>query len=166
MLNLKKTLSDFLVDMKALGVLGVGSELRSDDVAGMLVSELVEMYLNRKSTKARVQVFHGATAPENLTGEIKKFKPSHLIIVDTAELKKKPGDVMMFDPASVSNFSFSTHKLPIKIMIDFIKQSIDCKVAIIGIQPKSIEFGQTPSMEVKKASENVAAAIEEVIEGR
>jgi len=42
--------------------------------------------INRYTTTAG---FYRRTAPENLTGEIKKFQPTHLIIIDAAELNKE-----------------------------------------------------------------------------
>jgi hydrogenase 3 maturation protease len=164
MLNLRQNLSKFLIDATRIAILGVGSELRSDDVAGMLVAELLEIYANKGNKK--LKVFMGATAPENLTGEIKKYEPSHLIIIDCAELKKKPGDVMILSKENVNNFSFSTHKLPIKVMIEYLLQSQKMDVAIIGIQPKSIAFGEAPSMEVKKVTEEIASIIVDAVEGR
>lgn len=167
MINLKKDLEAFLSGARAVGILGVGSELRADDAAGMLVAEILDIYSNRNTAKAKFRVFYGGTAPENLTGEIKKFTPSHLIVVDTAELGGKPGHVQMFDKETVGNFSFSTHKLPLKIMIDYLLQSIELmKVSIIGLQPKSLDFGKAPSEEVKKSVSDLASLIEDVMEGR
>jgi hydrogenase 3 maturation protease len=164
MLNLRQNLSKFLSDSSSLAVLGVGSELRSDDVSGMLVAELLQIYADKNDKN--MKVFMGATAPENLTGEIKKYEPSHLIIIDTAEMKKKPGEVMILSKENVNNFSFSTHKLPIKVMIDYLMQSQSMHVAIIGIQPKSIEFGLPPSQEIKEVAEKIAEMIIDIMEGR
>jgi len=67
---------------------GIGSELRADDVR---VSSSPRQIKNnwRKEKKTLTQIQQsliGATAPENLHGEIKKFKPSHLVIVMPADL--------------------------------------------------------------------------------
>jgi len=163
MRNLKKSLKEFLKNASKIGLLGIGSELRSDDAAGMLVAELVQVYSGGAKPGMPLKVFMGATAPENLTGEIKKFAPSHLIFVDTASFGGKPGDIMVLKPENVNNYSFSTHKLPIKVMIDYLLQSIRTEVLIIGIQPKSIEFGEPPSSEIKEAVKGVAKIIEEVL---
>ena len=167
MKKLKRAVEAFLSGARCVGVLGVGSELRADDAAGMLVAELLDIYANRKTSRTKLGIFYGGTAPENLTGEIKRFAPTHLIVIDTADFGEKPGHVQMFDKENVGNFSFSTHKLPIKVMIDYLLQSIDnMKVSIIGLQPKSLDFGKTPSEEVKTSVNDLASIIEDVMEGR
>lgn len=167
MKKLKRAVEAFLSGAECVGVLGVGSELRADDAAGMLVAELLDIYANRKTSKAKLKIFYGGTAPENLTGEIRKFSPTHLIVIDTAEFGERPGHAQMFDKENVGNFSFSTHKLPIKVMIDYLLQSIEnMKVSIIGLQPKTLDFGKAPSEEVKTSVNDLASIIEDVMEGR
>jgi hydrogenase 3 maturation protease len=166
MTNSKKSLNEFISGARSVGILGVGSELRADDAAGMLVAELLQIYESKKTSKVDFRIFFGATAPENLTGEIKKYAPSHLIIVDTAELGKKPGTVMLLDKDSIANFSFSTHKLPIKVMIEYLRQSFELEVAIIGVQPKLLDFGKPPCEEVKIAVNAVAEDIMSALEGK
>ena len=60
---------------KKIGILGIGSELRADDVAGILVAQQIEKSVAEKKLNTELKIFIGATAPENLTGEIKKFAP-------------------------------------------------------------------------------------------
>jgi hypothetical protein len=88
-------------------LLGVGSDLRGDDAAGMMAAE-------RLSHTPKLNVLLGGTAPENLTGEIKKLKPSHLLIVDAAEMKAEAGTIRLLTPEEIGGFSFSTHALPLK----------------------------------------------------
>ncbi len=146
-----------------MGILGVGSELRADDAAGMMAAELLEIFESKGTSKTKFKVFLGATAPENLTGEIKRFDPSHLIIIDTADLGKRPGEALLLDREKISNFSFSTHKLPIKIMIEYLRQSISPQVAIIGIQPASLDFGKPVCAEVKASASGIAEGIMEIL---
>lgn len=145
MKNLKKLLKYKFKDAKRIAILGIGSELRGDDAAGILAAKQIRCFLVRNP---KVRIFIGATAPENLTCEIKKYKPTHLIIIDSAELHKKPGTIALLDPNKIGGVTFSTHNLPVKVMADYLIKSIDCKIIIIGIQPKSLEFGSSVSKEV------------------
>lgn len=86
-----------------------------------------------------------------------------MIFIDTASFGGSPGQIMILSKENVSNYSFSTHKLPIKVMIDYLLQSIRTEVLIIGIQPKHIDFGKQPSNEIKEASRNIADIIEETV---
>lgn len=157
---LMRELRNRLKGSKKVAILGVGSEFRGDDAAGMLVAEDIK----KKTKKSRIKAFLGATAPENLTGEIIKFKPSHLIIVDTADIKEKPGTVLLLKAEDVgAGISFSTHKLPPKVMMDYFSKTLKCSIMLIGIQPKSIGFGKPVSKEVKSSVKEVAGAIMDAV---
>jgi hydrogenase 3 maturation protease len=144
-----------MTDLKLKGaskivLLAVGSELRGDDAAGLLVAEELQ---NHKLPNLEVLI--GGTAPENLTGEIKRLKPSHLVIVDAAEMNEAPGTIKLVLPEEIGGFSFSTHSLPLKVMVDFIRQDWPCEVLIIAIQPANLSFGAQVSGAVRRAARQV-----------
>ena len=131
-------------------VLGVGSDLRGDDAAGVIIVEEIE-----KKKIPNYATLLGGTAPENLTGEIKRLGPSHLVIIDAAEMNEAPGTIKLVRMDQIGGFSFSTHALPMKLMVDFILQDISCEVYFIAIQPKSLAFGAAVSGEVRSAIKTV-----------
>ena len=141
-------------------ILGVGSELRADDAAGLLVAEKLEKSC---AENTKILVLRGATAPENLTGPIIAFKPSHLVIVDCAEMDEEPGTVRLFPADKIGGVSSSTHTLPLKIVIDYINKGHPCETLVVGIQPKSVAFDGKQSAEVLQAVDSVAAAITEAV---
>lgn len=151
--SLPKILKTKLLGAKRIALLCIGSELRSDDAAGIIVAE--KLNKKRKACR-RIKVFIGHSAPENLTGEIRKFKPSHLVIVDAAEIKKSSGAAMVIQPNNIRGVSFCTHSLPLNILADYLNKEIGCKVIIIGIQPRSIEFGGKVSRVVRLKAEYIA----------
>lgn len=145
-------------------MLGIGSELRADDAAGILVAKEVRKYSSRIKGQLKLRSFLGETAPENLTGEIRRFSPTHLLIIDAFDMSETAGATRFFDVFDDSlNISFSTHKLPISILADYIRDSIGCKIGFIGIQPKSVDFAKAPSREIKKSITLVSGAILEAI---
>lgn len=153
-MTLQKTLQSRLNKAERVVVVGVGSEMRGDDVVGLMVLEEF-----RKHPHPKVILIEGGTAPENFTGQIKKAQPTHLVIVDAADLKQAPGTIEVIDPERIGGYSFSTHALPLKIMIDFILADWKCEVMVIAIQPKSLEFGRPVDPEVASASQTIAQAI-------
>jgi len=161
--NLKKSLKAFLENASSIVVLGVGSELRADDAAGMMVAQNLEKVSDKINKKVKFKVLLGHTAPENFTGEIKRTQPSHLLIIDTADIGGKPGDVKMLSTDEIAGISFSTHKLPLKVMVKFLLQEIKCDIKIIGIQPKTLEFGGSVSSEVKQAVKSITDSIKNSI---
>ena len=163
MQNLRNKLKSSLEGAKRIAILGVGSELRADDNAGMFIAQALERSETQINKTIDLKVFLGHTAPENLSGEIKKYAPSHVLIIDTADIGKKPGEVAVFTPENSGGISFSTHKLPIKVLAQYLTQSIGCKIIVIGIQPKTLEFGKSVSKEVSVAVKDVSKTLKDVI---
>jgi hydrogenase 3 maturation protease len=141
-------------------VLGAGAELRGDDFAGVLVARAIEKW--RRSKKiAHVRGFEGCAAPENLTGEIARFRPSHVLVVDAAHLSLEPGEVRMIPADSVAGTSFSTHMLPMRIVLDYLKASCGCRALVAGIQPEQTDVMGPISKKVRRAIEAVVATVQQ-----
>lgn len=158
--DLAKFLKSRLSRARSVAVLGIGSELRSDDAAGLLVAEELEKRLGKGRKKRRIRIFFGSTAPENLTGEIKRFKPEHIIIADTVEMGEKPGTIIVVPNGDVgSGVTFSTHKMPAKILADYFIKSFKCEITMVGIQPSSLKFGAPPSRHIRESAKYIAKAI-------
>jgi len=150
--KLSQTLKQGLKGATQVVVLAVGSDLRADDAAGLLVAEQL-------TPSDKLHVLIGATAPENLTGQVKRLKPSHLIIVDAADMGDPVGTAKLIASANIGGHSFSTHALPMKVMIDFILADAPCEVLVVAIQPKSVKFGGPVDPAVSEAVQIVAKAI-------
>jgi hydrogenase 3 maturation protease len=105
----------------------------------------------------RLGAFVGSSAPENLTGAIAAFRPSHLVLVDAAELGLAPGEMQLIDPRAIAGTSFSTHMLPLRIILDYLAESVGCEVVVVGIQPEGTGF-------LAELSEPVRARVELVVE--
>ncbi|MCE1247604.1 MAG: hydrogenase 3 maturation endopeptidase HyCI [Firmicutes bacterium] len=129
-------------------ILGIGSELRGDDGAGVMAASLLEKKLNGRA-KDRVKIISGATAPENLTGEVKSFQPDLILFMDAADMCHEPGEFLVFTPEETDNITFSTHTLPIRVMADYLKVYLQCEVLIAGIQPKQLNFDSPVTPEVE-----------------
>ncbi len=139
-------------------VLGIGSDLRGDDAAGLVIADNLSRRCPQKF-KERLYVIYASTAPENFTGEIKKVKPTHLLIVDCADMGLEPGGVAVVEEKNIQGVSFSTHTLPISIVVDYLKKDIDFNTLVVGIQPSNTDFGAEISEEVIKACDLVTDAV-------
>ncbi|MDD5583799.1 MAG: hydrogenase maturation peptidase HycI [Candidatus Omnitrophica bacterium] len=161
---LKEKLRHRLNGARKVTVLGVGSELRGDDAAGTLSALYLQEAFKAHTLAVSLQILFGATAPENLTGEIKAFKPTHLLIVDAADTGKRPGTVVILKPEELQGISFCTHQLPMNILTDYLLKSIKCEIIIIGIQPKTLTFGRPVSRTVENAAKAVSKVIGDILE--
>ena len=139
-------------------VLGVGSDLRSDDAAGIRVAERVALM-----SLPGVRAVIGGTAPENATGEIRRIDPTHVLIVDAADLREVPGAVRLIEAEEVGGISFCTHTLPLSVLSTYLTKETACRVFILGIQPKSLAFGGGLSGEVEAAVEEALRALKDVL---
>ncbi len=156
--NLEKFLKNRLKTAKKVALLAIGSEFRGDDAAGLLVAEITKKTLKKANKKFKI--FIGATAPENLTGDIKRFNPSHILLVDSVDFNDKPGSIVVLSPRDIGDgVSFSTHKMPAKVLMRYFSKSFECDPILIGIQPLSIDFGKKPSKGVMSSAKEVASAI-------
>jgi len=164
MTALRENLAQWLGGATRLAVLAVGSRLRGDDAAGLLTTALLRRQLHKTPAAFGVILLKGDTAPENVTGQIKNFRPSHLLILDAADIGREAGHVERVDPNALSaNLSATSHALPIKMVIDYIHHYAPCAVTIVGIQPARIEFGQRITPRVRLACERLAHVLAEVI---
>ncbi len=162
--SLQENLSLWLGGATRLVVLAVGSRLRGDDAAGLLTTALLRRQLHKTPARFGVLLLKGDTAPENVTGQIKNFRPSHLLILDAADTGREAGQVSQVDPNSLSaNLSATSHALPIKMVIDYIHHYAPCVVTIVGIQPAAIAFGQRITPVVRGACRGLARELAEVI---
>ena len=122
---------------------------------------MVAESLNKSCRSKRFKAFLGHTAPENLTGEIRAFKPTHLVIIDAAEMGKKPGEAAFIDLDNLSGVTFSTHQLPMKILADYLTQEVGCHISVIGVQPKQLKFDSKASKEIVSATRQLVKVIKQ-----
>lgn len=130
-------------------ILGIGNSLKGDDGLGGEV-------IRRLQGKCSHLLIDAGSAPENYTGKIKELCPDTVVIVDAVELGAPPGTVKIVDEKALlgglSGF-FTTHNTPLGMFIDYLKMESKSKVIFVGVQPKSIKFGEGLSAPVKTAVE-------------
>mgnify|MGYP002475849435 CR=1 FL=1 len=145
---------------KRIAIVGVGAELNGDDAVGVLIARKLMLKLARRE---EILVFDSGTNPENAAGPLRMFQPDFVLFVDAAGLGRQPGKVSLLDLQTVTGASFSTHSLPISVFLKYLREEIKCEVAVLGIQPQSVEFGAGLSEEGKQAVSLVADSIFRVL---
>lgn len=132
-------------------LLCVGNELRGDDAFGPLLYQKMKAFESETFL-----VLDGGEVPEALSGVIKRFAPDMLILADAAAFGGYHGEVRVLSTEEISNASFSTHGLPLSMLIKFLE--VEC--VFIAAQIKSTTLGAPPSKEILHA---VSAAEELVL---
>ena len=145
-------------DGRRVVLVGIGSPIRHDDVAGLRVLELLE-----GKTPKNVLLLPTEIVPESYTGSIRDFSPTHVLLIDAAHFSGTPGEGRIIPSQSIANVSVSTHSLPMNILIDYIKRSICENVILLGIQGVNIDLGEGLTPEVDHGARAIADLLSEVL---
>lgn len=131
---------------KKVLVLGVGNEMKGDDALGRYV-------IDRLKTKNKL--FCGEM-PENFIGKIKEFGPDAALIVDAVDFGGRPGEIVFADIKEFEASSLSTHSLSFALMSRMISGT---DMFVVGVQPQSLEFGQSMSTKATKSAKSIVGAL-------
>ena len=146
--ELESKLKEELSGWKQTVILGIGNEFGGDDKLGLLAAQRLKEAL---SDISRVEVLEAGNAPENFTGLLRKLSPSHILVIDAAEIGEKAGVVRIIEPHRIKKQMPSTHSIPLYMLVNYIKHELNSKVIILGIQPKRLSFGTPVSEEVESS---------------
>lgn len=147
-----KELKNWLSDAERVVVAGIGNPMRMDDFVGIRIVQNL-----RGKVSERVHLIECETVPESFITQITDFAPSHILLIDAAILNLKPGDAKLLKPAQLKlSQTFSTHKLPLRIFCEYMKETTRAKIALLLIEPKNVEFGEGLTSEVEASSEAIA----------
>ncbi len=138
-----------LTNLKHAVIVGIGNELNGDDGFGIYLSEKLSTSLK----SAKVFVTH--TAPENFVSSIVKERPSHVIFLDVAAFDGAPGTIRLLTTDDLARIEAATHRIPLSKIIERLLSFHECRIVIIGVQPRSMDVGAGLSPEVRTAADEL-----------
>jgi hydrogenase 3 maturation protease len=141
-----------------IAVVGIGSELRGDDAAGLALARELGAHLPAGFDE-RLLLIEGGSAPENASGALRRFRPDLVLMLDAAQLGAEPGAVRWLAASQADGFSASTHSLPLHMLAAYLEAELGCAVALLGIQPAALSFDAPLSPPVKDAVGEVARVL-------
>jgi hydrogenase 3 maturation protease len=147
-----------------IAVIGIGNELRGDDAAGLALARELRALIPAQ-VGDRYLVVEAGSAPENMCGLLRRFKPDLVLLVDAANLGTEPGTLQWLEWPMAVGFSVSTHSLPIHMVAAYLEAELGCVVELLGIQPASIAFNAPLSPPVSRAVKAAAKELVAIIEG-
>lgn len=145
-------------------VLGIGNRLSGDDAAGPYVVDM----LNRKGQKGtrptppEIIAIDAGTSPESYTSLIRRHQPDLLILVDAADMGLSPGSLRIIPPVAITVASFSTHHMPLSMLMSY-TGGLCPQVVLIGLQPEQTDLGRGISKAVRSSVKKLTQVI---LEGR
>jgi len=135
-------------------ILGCGNLLLQDEGVGV---HLIE-YLKDKELPADVELLDGGTAGFSLVDFI--TQASKVVIVDAVKAGGRPGDIYCFgleDFETEDSPKTSLHDITLKDVFAMAKKLGPLpKIRIIGIEPKSIDYGTELSAEISRLLPKIA----------
>ncbi len=126
-------------------VITVGNTLRSDDGAGPCIAGAIV------EPRRGVRILDAADRPENCIDEAVECRPAKTVIIDAADFQGTPGEVRLIPEDLIPAAPLSTHSFPLPVIAKILAEETGSRVYFIGIQPKSVDFGETLSPEVSAA---------------
>ncbi|MGD8925974.1 MAG: HyaD/HybD family hydrogenase maturation endopeptidase [Thioalkalispiraceae bacterium] len=138
--------------MKTL-VLGVGNTLLTDEGVGVhVIRHLQTNHPDQKNTT----YLDGGTLSFTLAGDIEDS--DQLIVIDATQLHSEPGTVQQFVDEAMDDFlcnkrHMSVHEVGLLDLLNIsrLANRLPKRRALIGIQPKTLDWGDQPSAEVAAA---------------
>ncbi|MBU0500943.1 MAG: HyaD/HybD family hydrogenase maturation endopeptidase [Gammaproteobacteria bacterium] len=138
--------------------LGIGNTLLSDEGVGVHVIR----YLNEHHPdEPDMTLLDGGTLSFTLAGAIADHR--HLIVIDAARLDAPPGTVRTFTGDEMDRFlagnRASVHEVGLMDLLNISRLSghVPSRRALIGVQPQSIDWGDSPSAPVAAALPRAAS---------
>jgi len=128
-------------------ILGIGNSLLQDEGAGV---HAIRQLAERLPEHSGIELMDGGTLSFTLAGAIEEAE--HLIVIDAAQLGSEPGSTQLFvgeqmDAFVGGNRKRSVHEVSLidLLMIARLAEQLPQKRALIGIQPRDIDWGEQPS---------------------
>jgi len=143
-------------------IVGVGSELRGDDSAGLWVARAL-LQDEHIAQAPHLLVVEGGPAPENHTGQIRAFQPDLVVLIDAAHMDEPPGTVQWIPLEAIDGMSASSHSLPLSILAGYLNLELGGDVAVLGIQPGQNELDSDVSPSVRAAVDEILGGISQAL---
>lgn len=135
----------------------VGTELRGDDKAGIILYNMVKNSLNNI-----VLCEYGV---ENCLAELEEKKPENLVVIDGVVADTQPGTIIIASLEDLDeSFLTTTHNIPLSLSIKFLRsKGLAKNVVIIGVRILSLDIGGEVSPVVEKTTRELASKISMVV---
>jgi hydrogenase 3 maturation protease len=86
------------------------------------------------------------------------------LLIDAAFLGSNPGDASLADAQKIAETSaVTTHLLPLRVFCEYVKQATGAKIALLLIEPMSMEFGEGLTVPVQATAERLTQVLLNVL---
>jgi len=150
-------LRNFINGTNKIAILGIGNDLRSDDGLGLYIIEKLRI------DDPRVMIENVGSVPEGFARPLAEFGAERVIMVDAADMRKPPGHIELITKDRIRGINISTHSMPLSFLMMYLEQETGGKTILLGIQPKSIQFGEGLTPEIQEVVDKTINSLERVL---
>jgi hydrogenase 3 maturation protease len=155
--SFEEALKDFISDAKRIAILGIGNDLRTDDGLGPFIVNSLCL------DDSRIMIENVGSVPEGFAHPLAKFGAERVIMIDAADMQKPPGHIELVTKDRIGGISISTHSMPLSFLMMYLEQETGGKTILLGVQPKSIQFGEGLNPEIKEVAEKIITSLERLL---
>ena len=157
--EVKDSLREWFRGAERIVVAGVGNPERADDYVGPKIVQAL-----KGKVRCCVLLLECETVPESYLLEIEEYQPTHVLLIDAAQLGLKPGETNLMDASDLASFSpVSSHMLPLRIFCEYLKKTVNPKIGLLLIQPERLEFTEGLSLPVATTMKMLVAVLDELL---
>jgi len=140
-------------------VVGIGNPCRGDDAAGSRIAQQI-------SAAPGVHVIDAQEVPENYLSQIADEHPDTVVLIDCVDMRSAPGSVALFESGQTVAYWPSTHRVPMSLLVDYLKRTTRARILLIAIQPQQTGFVAPMSAEVLSSVASIADLLNDVFAAR
>ena len=135
-----------------ISIIGVGHPLFGDDHIGSWITDQLKKQI--PTNMEQFQIITAESNPENVIGPIRKFCPTHLLLLDAVS-GINPGEVALIPWSKGLALDTYLFSAPLSNFCTFIYNECECLITLVGIQinPPSM------SMELSEGVQNTGQQI-------
>ncbi len=153
--SVEAKLKDWFAGSNRVVIAGIGDSLRADDNVGPTIVQSLQ-----GKVCSDVLLLECETVPESYILEIEQFKPSHVLLIDAAEMGSSVGSAKLVGAETIPKTSaISSHVLPLRVFCEYLEKTTSAKIALLLIQPKSMELREGLTPQVQAAAEKLTSVL-------
>ncbi len=130
----------------------VGNPLRSDDGVGPYIAA-------KAAGVPGILIRDAGERPERALDWALELCPDRVVFVDAADFGGRPGEVRLLPADCLEQTTFSTHRLPLPAIMDWIGEETGAECLCIGIQLGSATLGEGLTPSVQRSADRMVGCL-------
>ena len=157
--DFREKLAEFIAGSKNIALLGVGTDLRTDDGLGLFIIEGL-----KDIESPNLMIENVGSVPEAFARPLADFGAERVIMIDAADMLKPPGHIELVTKERIGGITLSTHRMPLSILMQYLEDRTGGITILLAVQPKSIQFGEGLTPEIHDTAQKIISALKTLLE--